>query len=69
VRDFHDRLRAFFYPALFADRPMTRADLASLPVPEPAAPAARRRDVAILSLGIALLLGIVALRREASRAG
>lgn len=69
VRDFHDRLRAFFYPALFADRPMTRADLASLPVPEPAAPAVRRRDVAILSLGIALLLGIVALRREASRAG
>jgi ABC-2 type transport system permease protein len=28
---FHKQLRTFFYPYLFLDRPITRADLARLP--------------------------------------
>ena len=67
VRDFHDRLRARFYPFVFEARPMSGADLAMLPRPRPAASMPRPVPIAWAGLLFALLLLLPSLAREAGR--
>ena len=67
VRDFHDALRARFYPFVFEARPMSAADLATLPRPRPAASMPRPVPIAWAGLLLALLLLLPSLAREAGR--
>jgi ABC-2 type transport system permease protein len=57
---FHERLRRFFYPYLFADRPFTRADFARMPAYAARAPTGSIPVTSLLALLAAagLLLGI-----------
>ena len=56
ITAFHGRLRNFFYPYLFADRPFTRADFALIPSYVPRAPAGDLAGAPLLALLAAAVL-------------
>ena len=64
---FHRRLRRFFYPYLFLDRPFTRADFARLPVYRARTGTASWPAVPMVMLlavtGLALAAGAARMRR------
>lgn len=70
IAAYHARLRNFFYPYLFDDRPFTRADFDRLPAYEPRASTATWPAPSMLALllvtGIALAAGIALVRRTSS---
>lgn len=67
IAGFHDRLRRFFYPYLFTDRPFTRADFGRMPGFVERAPSGSWPAVPMLALlaiaGLALAAGAMRLRR------
>lgn len=70
IAAYHARLRNFFYPYLFDDRPFTRADFDRLPAYAPRASTATWPASSMLALllvtGIALAVGIARVRRTSS---
>jgi ABC-2 type transport system permease protein len=59
IAAFHDRLRRFFYPYLFADQPFTRADFDRIPAYTPRAPSGSLASASLLALLIAAALLLV----------
>ena len=60
VAHFHERLRRFFYPYLFDDRPFTRADFDRIPAYLPRAPSGSLPPGSLLALAIAAALSLAA---------
>lgn len=53
ITEYHDRLRQFYYPYLFADRPFTHADFARIPRFAPRAPGGSLPLAALMALALA----------------
>jgi ABC-2 type transport system permease protein len=66
VRAFHDRLRAYFYPYIFEERPFGARDFAAMPRPVEARSAPRPSPLPWLGLIAWLILACAALMREAT---
>lgn len=65
VRAFHDRLRAYFYPYVFEERPFGPRDFAAMPRPVEARSAPRSSPLPWLGLIAWSMLAFAALMREA----
>lgn len=69
VRDFHDRLRLYFYPFVFEERRFAASDFAAMP--QPVAAPSHSRSTPMLWLGLLWMFGVaaVALWRQTARRG
>ncbi|SFS11779.1 DUF3526 domain-containing protein [Sphingomonas jatrophae] len=67
IAAFHDRLRHFFYPYLFTDRPFTRADFARMPTFAPRLPSGAVPAAPLLALAVVAALLLSAGSRRVAR--
>jgi ABC-2 type transport system permease protein len=64
IAEFHDRMRVYFYPFVFEERPFTAKDFAAIPKPRPAASVATHAMEAWFGLlGLLALFGVALWRR------
>ncbi len=59
IRRFHARLRAYFYPFIFDELPITKADIRETPVFESAPSSVRQEPFAALGLSVFLALSVL----------
>ncbi len=67
TRAFHERLRRYFYPFVFEERPFTAADFQAMPTPQSASSNIRHVPLAWLGLSMLFVLALAGVLRELLR--